>query len=396
VIKLEEESKPIASEFNRLGSMLSGRSNAFNFLRLLFAITVIVDHAFPLGGFGEDPMWKWSKNQDSLGGIAVAGFFAISGYLITKSSMSSDFVQFLWRRILRIFPAYWVVLLVTSGVLAPILWSLEAKEWSNFSGSGVCSPARYVVANWFLEIGQYCIGDLFSETTPYGKQVKASVFNGSLWTLIFEWRCYLLVGVLGLFGVLHKYKLLVVTITFWFYLMLLIQTVMPDFPGKAVFWLDGVQSIHTIRFTCIFMIGATAALYADRLPVDDRVGILSGLSFIYSLLNGGYYAIGYPCLVYFVLWLAIRLPDGLKKIGAKNDYSYGIYIYGFLIQQILAYFNFNVYGLWIYILSAMLLSYFCAVASWHFIEKPALSLKRVGPGRGVEYWRRNFATLVNF
>ncbi|PWG11974.1 hypothetical protein DF268_18615 [Streptomyces sp. V2] len=36
------------------------------------------------------------------------------------------------------------------------------------------------------------------------------------------------------------------------------------------------------------------------------------------------------CLAYALVWLAIRLPAPFRRIGARNDYSYGIYIYGFL------------------------------------------------------------------
>ena len=105
-----------------LGDALRGHNNSLGFIRLVLASLVIVDHAFPLGGFGVEPVAGWTIGQTSLGGIAVAGFFAISGYLITKSGLAADILQFLWRRFLRIFPAYWAVLLVTALVIAPIVW----------------------------------------------------------------------------------------------------------------------------------------------------------------------------------------------------------------------------------------------------------------------------------
>src|SRR5690554_1974512 len=95
----------VESKHTTLGSALQGRSNSLGVIRLVLALLVIVDHAFPLGGFGLDPVWELTRGQASLGLLAVGGFFAISGYLIAKSGLSGDVVQFLWRRFLRIFPA---------------------------------------------------------------------------------------------------------------------------------------------------------------------------------------------------------------------------------------------------------------------------------------------------
>ncbi len=68
------------------------RRNSLGFLRMVFAVMVLIDHSFPLGGFhgGTDPMWGWTNGQESLGGLAVAGFFVVSGYLVTKSFFDSN------------------------------------------------------------------------------------------------------------------------------------------------------------------------------------------------------------------------------------------------------------------------------------------------------------------
>jgi len=107
-----------------LHSGLRGSDNAFGVLRLVLATSVIFSHAFYLGGWDYDPTIDWTKGQESIGGLAVIGFFVISGYLITKSGMRIDILQFMWHRSLRIFPAFWAVLIVTATVVGPeLLWA---------------------------------------------------------------------------------------------------------------------------------------------------------------------------------------------------------------------------------------------------------------------------------
>jgi peptidoglycan/LPS O-acetylase OafA/YrhL len=183
---------------------LRGHDNAFGVLRLFFALLVIVDHAHPLGGFGRDPMWGWSNGQESMGGIAVAGFFAISGYLIAKSSFDADALQFVWRRGLRIFPAYWVVLLVGAFVAGPLMWWKGHGSLAGYFVDTDKGPFTYVLRNWWLGPDATGIHDLTVATTPYGRMIKASAINGSLWTLIYEWRCYMVVLVLSVFHVFRK------------------------------------------------------------------------------------------------------------------------------------------------------------------------------------------------
>ena len=109
------------------------RNNSIGFLRWLLAFMVIFSHAGPLGGFygGRDLGTQWSDEQ-SLGGVAVAGFFFLSGFLITKSKMGrASTPRYVWRRIMRIVPGWWLVLLVTAFVLAPIAWLRESgsMDW---------------------------------------------------------------------------------------------------------------------------------------------------------------------------------------------------------------------------------------------------------------------------
>ena len=94
-------------------------------------------------------------------------------------------------------------------------------------------------------------------------------------------------------------------------------------------------------------------------------------------------------LTFFVLWLGITLP--LRRIGRRNDFSYGVYIYAFQIQQLLVLVGGNELGVLQYIVFAMLGTMPLAVASWFIVERPAMRLKRVPP----PWQRRSLPTARN-
>lgn len=91
-----------------------GRSNNFDLIRLVAACAVIVSHVFQVVGYGGiDPLTPYLRGL-SLGAVAVIVFFAVSGFFVTQSfARHPSVLRFLAARMLRIFPALAVVLLVT-------------------------------------------------------------------------------------------------------------------------------------------------------------------------------------------------------------------------------------------------------------------------------------------
>lgn len=366
-----------------LGDALRGHSNSLGFIRLVLASAVIFDHAFPLGGFGADPFFAVTRGQASLGSIAVAGFFAISGYLIAKSGMSADVVQFMWRRFLRIFPAYWVVLLFTAFIVAPAIWITQGDSFASFFHLAPNGAIHYFTSNWTLNIGTYGIGDLLVDTTPYGRSIGYSAFNGSIWTLTYEWGCYLVIAVLVLFGILKRARLVVPLITAFLFAAQIVFLVAPEFVA-SLFPLLADQ--YSLSLTLTFMYGACLAVYSKRVPFSDGLGILSAIIMLWTLRYGGFQLVGSAVGVYFVLYLGARLPSVFHWIGARNDYSYGVYIYGFLVQQVLALIGVHKFGYLPFALIALVITFGFAFLSWHLVEKRAMALKSWGPGRGWHHW----------
>ena len=91
------------------------QANNFDLLRILFAWFVIISHSYILNGAGAtDPLFELTNHTFLFSFIGVKGFFIISGYLIFKSMLASNTIpEYLIKRVLRIFHALAIVLLVT-------------------------------------------------------------------------------------------------------------------------------------------------------------------------------------------------------------------------------------------------------------------------------------------
>ncbi|GIG72998.1 O-antigen acetylase [Planosporangium flavigriseum] len=375
-----------------LAKAYTGRANSFGFLRLCFAFAVVLAHAAVLGF--TQPL----TNRFDVPGLAVAGFFGISGFLITRSARRSTLPRYLWHRALRILPGLWGCLLVTGLVLAPSLWYLKHHTLDGLwrSNGGVVD---YLRNNWWGGMRQGGILDLLLDT-PYGQFTHVALVNGSLWTLSYEIACYLIVAALAALMVLHRARLLVLLSGVLVFGVLVWNHFEQLRFGHAPLWTEGLfgpfpllgsfAKAWFLWYGFMFLMGAAAELYSDRLPINDLLGVASLAVLAGFVVNGGLFGPGLLFYEYTILWLAVRLPRALHRVGRTNDYSYGVYIYAFPVQQTMAKFGVTVLGLWGFFAVTAAAAFACAYASWHLVEKPALrwrnwtprSLREPEPGRG--------------
>lgn len=328
--------------------------NSLNLFRLILAVAVLFAHAFYITGNGTGPM----LHGENLGGWAVAGFFVLSGFLIMGSRMRHSPGEFLVHRIARIYPAFLVVIVVTALVFAPIAGVIERGNLDGFFTTAV-TPLQYIWGNLPLEVNSYTVSWTL-QTVPY-----AGAWNGSLWTLYFEFFCYVIVWVLGFFGVFRR--------TVWLPVALWILSVAVH--ATAPFWGRlGLDLNFTLLFKLLpFFLGGVVAYVAfERWGLRTSIGVGSLLAAAVPILLvpgfGGQLAA--PLLAYGLLWLStvIRQP----RLIAKHDVSYGFYIYAWPAAQLIVLIGGARAGVWVFMLVNVAVTLVFAIASWLFIERPIM------------------------
>lgn len=347
------------------------RSNSIGFLRWLMAFMVIFSHAGPLAGFygGMDLGTQFSDEQ-SLGGVAVAGFFFLSGFLITKSKMGrSSTPRFFWRRIMRIFPGWFLVLLITAYVFAPIAYQQENGTMDGFWTATTESPFTYFSNNMWLPLVQHNIAGM-GESLPFYQIHGGYEWNGSAWTLAFEFGAYILVGVLGVVGALsHR---------------IIGGIVAGGIIGLATMQWLGIANVSSLSVAFAdfrqllllapFAFGILFALFGERIPIDNRLAIACLLLAGWTYGKGGWLVAGQYAFCYFLIWFAIKVKF-LRNWDKHGDFSYGIYIIAWPLMQFAAFFKLQEAGWLIYHLVIVAGCHAYAYLSWHLIERPALQLK---------------------
>lgn len=310
--------------------------NSFDWLRLLAAGVVIYHHLFPLSG--RAPAAFFATDYGALG---VGVFFVISGYLVCGSLRRSATIgDYLKKRLLRIEPGLIVSLLVTALVFGAFATTLPLKAY--FASPQVW---LHVARNALLYPVDYALPGVFA-ANPF-----PAVVNGSLWTLRLEFSGYLILAGLAAFKLLRPGVVGVLAVLAGAALAAL-HLIWPAQAG----WLR-LADVAVLN-GYLFLAGVWLNLRGAPLPWWTLVvGV--------PLLATPLWALGLPAVVL----AAGRLPA--PKLPA--DISYGLYIYAFPLQQILA--AHGVLTLW----ASLAVTAPFAMASWFLVEKPALRLK---PGAG--------------
>ncbi|WP_442809415.1 acyltransferase family protein [Streptomyces sp. NBC_01335] len=364
-----------------------GRNNSLGFIRLCLASAVVVSHASVLG-FGDKEFGHWfSHGQTDLGKLSVYGFFVLSGILVTRSGNRLPLGRYLWHRALRLLPGLWVCLAVTAFVIAPFLYWRQQGSLDGFWGHSR-GPLDYMESNWAIAPRQNDVSGVIAHSAGSGLAHSPSI-DAALWSLRYEVLCYFGVALLALTGVLARARrvvLLVAVVLGFFVINPALAT--PHWAGFSdssyatsfeIFPVMGKFDPDILIYLGFaFAIGAVIEMYRERIPVSDPLGILSVVLLLGSIHYGYLFVVGIPAFAYLLLWLAIRLPGPFRRIGARNDLSYGVYIYGFAVQQSLTAVGFARWGFWPYLAMSLGGTLAVAALSWHLIEKPAMRLKDIG------------------
>jgi peptidoglycan/LPS O-acetylase OafA/YrhL len=335
------------------------RRNSLNLLRLVFAYAVLVAHGWYLSGSGTGPQLR----GENIGGWAVFGFFAISGYLITGSRWTKPIGEYLVHRVARIFPAFLVCLVITAAVFAPINWLWIHGSFAGFLSTPT-TPLGYVLSNITLRMNAYDVAG-----TPAGVPYPGA-WNGSLWSLYYEFACYLVIAALGSIAIVRR--------TAWGLGCAFLASVALQAQGARVLGYAGNHADvpFMLKLLPFFLAGGLLYVLRDRVSLTWPLAVLStALTAVLVLGVPGFgIQLAAPLVAYVVLWLGAVLP--MPDLLRRHDVSYGIYIYAFPVQQLLAMAGAHHLGLVAYDLLAAVATVPFAVASWLLVERPIMRRAR--------------------
>lgn len=329
----------------------NARLDNFLPLRHIAALLVIYGHSHDLTAKtgSIDLIARWMPGFKA-GNFAVYLFFAMSGYLVMSSLIRRPgFWRFVRNRALRIFPAYWVCLLLCVMALGPALGTLPLAEYVTHPGT-----REHVLGNLLPVSFIWPLPGLFSNNPIQG------VVNGSLWSLGLEMRWYGYLAVMSLIGAAQQR---------WAFTLIGIAFLSL---GAWEWWIGKPDPLHYRALSMVFVGGALWAHWREHLAVS-HVGMFSLV--LLAIATHGTVWFGPAAtlaLVHAVYWIAYRLPP-LPWAG-ERDYSFGLFLYGFPVQQSVIALYPDVEPL-VLCGSASLIALALAAVSWHFIERPALSLK---------------------
>lgn len=340
---------------------LDRRSDNFLALRIIAASMVVYGHAPAISAAVSQHDLFWLATGTYSGDIALSIFFLISGFLVSASyARNQNVVRFLWARAVRLYPALAAHLMLMAFVVG---LAVTVLSYGDYLGnprvwSFVLQNLKLVNDQVWLLPGVFEVGH------------RSSVVNASLWTLPAEARMYLLLAGFGLLGLLRVSWIGCAAV------LLLAATVM-WMPRDSIsmllpedwLWLAGYFALGVLAFLCrrvlyIRVEFVAASIVAFVVLREHEVG-----RHTFAL-----------ALAISVFWLVYRTPR-LRILERYGDPSYGIYLWGWPIQQVVYQLSPGA-GTFLHVSLALLGALALGYLSWHAVEKHALKLKDVRFRRG--------------
>lgn len=345
-----------------LASHLRGRDNNLNLLRAVAASSVIFSHSTVLvtGAFDSEPLRPTLGM--SLGDIAVDIFFIVSGLLVTGSiARKNQIAGYAMARVRRIYPGLLAMLLIVN--LPVGLW-LTTLPWREYLGSWELRTNFF--HNLFLIKQAWTSLPGVVADAPWPHAI-----NGSLWTLTYEVRMYIWLGAIWalarLFRNRHAAAFQALVVATW-----IVSYV------AFLFAEHGRAGDPVPRLVLMFSSGALLYTLKERISIDWKTcGVVAGILFA-SWWQDALFRPAYGLFAPYLVLVAAYLPSGfIRRYNDVGDYSFGLYIYAFPIQQILVKFRPDDPPIANALLSLAATTVF-AWLSWHLIESRFLH------GRGPE------------
>ncbi len=340
---------------NRL-DVTKGRPSGFDWLRIGLALSVVCWHSIQIsyGGLHQETIFRSPLYRPMIAAI-LAMFFALSGFLVSGSlERCRTIISFAGLRVLRIFPALVVEVLVSAVFIGAFTTTLE--------------PSSYFTDSLFFSYMLNMIGWVHVLLPGvFRDNPLQEIVNGQLWTVPFELRCYEALTLLTLVGFYRrKWLLLAALVGIEGYMLRKggpCPTCLQDTLTGNVLVLSFLWGVALYRFRYALPWSLPAALISacvgwGGLAWGDRGDVVAALP-----------------LAYFTVYLGLCNPWRSRTLFS-GDYSYGIFLYGFPIQQVVAWLGPRFHYWYLNLAISLPVIVGIGVFSWWIIEKPALRYRR--------------------
>ncbi len=338
-----------------LAQCLGRKGNDLAAVRILAAVAVLYAHAWIVTTPGvrtEDFFHVFGFSPDFHG---VHAFFILSGLLLTRSLMEKpDALRFVIARLARYLPAIFAAACCAALVVGPIATRLPLRDY--FAGG---APFRFIAAVTTLADVNATLPGVFEANREPG------ILFVPLWTIHYELVFALVLAVISSLGLLRRRRLVLAGL-----LATLAVNVVWFWNGEEHAHLGSPH--HLVRFCSAFGLGIALAVFADKIPVSNR--LLLGLAVVAAPLAYSHVAAlaGMILIAYAMLCVGFtggRLAGGLGRLGA---WSYGFYVWGYLIEQTIAW---SAPGLsaWAVWGVAFCLALAAGWLSWELVERPCVA-----------------------
>ncbi len=329
--------------------------NNYNILRLLAAIFITFSHSFDLLKLSDkEPLNLVSHQVVQFSFIGLCIFFSCSGYLIAKSASTSvSFKNYIWKRFLRIQPLLIVWCLVAIFIVGFLFTSLSTTNY--FTNKDTWAYLKTVLP---------VFGIRFTLPEVFSNNIAENGVNGSLWTLVIEERLYLFIALVFLFR--SSAKAFFISIIVLLNIVYYISTT--SLEGSFLSGLNTSSSFYSIIFL------NASLLYFLKIEFSKSISALLVCSSI--LLVGSFLGLDFLKVIAIPIFIIAisQIKSITNKVGKYGDFTYGIYIFSFPVQQILIATKCvsNPFALFFY---TMLIVLPLAIISWHLLEKKMMGLK---------------------
>ncbi|WP_249136322.1 acyltransferase family protein [Bradyrhizobium tropiciagri] len=333
-------------------ALARNRPAGFDYMRIVLAVSIIGLHSANVT-FG---LGRALEIQSTLRiGVAMilALFFALSGFLVTASLLRcKSLISFLGLRLLRIAPALAVETTLSAIIIGSFFTELPLAQY-------FADPKFHA---YFLNI----VGDIHYELPGLFLHNPLPVLvNSQLWTVPYELWCYVILALLA-----------VTTICFnrVAYLVFMVIAQIGLVGYDIARWDEVPIQLRPHLLVFCFLAGVGFYLWRDKVPFHRTLCLFALVLCAAAMATGRADALAPVPAAYIACYLGLMNPRR-SWIVSSGDYSYGLYLYGFVIQQCVATFGPPVQHWYLNILISLPLAFGVAVASWHLVEKHALRLR---------------------